>query len=695
MLKFFCVLLTFVFILSAAGVLPAAASDPPPPSPNIPQGATRLALPLVSRPYPYYITGQVSDVNAAPLAGVTITDNLGHTAITGPTGDYSLGVNGGATSVAPSLEGYLFSPAMLDLNVTSNVTAQDFTASLGCTEALGNTSFETGGYWNLLEGPGMYPSSYSTTVAHSGSRSVRLGIMNWWENSLSDSLVRSGPISIPASGTSASLSLWLYPLSSEASTLAPEAEPPDTDFGDVTLLYDAQFVRVLDAGNHFLNTLLYIRSNNGFWSYHTFDLSAYAGQTIKIEIGVYNDGTDGITSLYADDVSLQLCNSGSPPPPPAGDCTNQVVNSGFEYNGAWGIPYTPYPAGYSADYAYQGARSMRTGIPLYTYANVYSYSDAWQTVYIPAGSTSAQLQMWLFPRSQEAALTTDAEAPDPDPATKAPEAGTIWEQQPLSPDVPDAQYVLVLNPSTGAILETLLWWQPRNSSGWIYRTFNLSHYAGRSIRLQFGTYNNGYGGRTVMYVDRVVVNTCATPPPPPPPPPACSERISNGGFEYTGAWFIPLTNFSAGYSTALSNAGARSMRTGIVYPAHNRYAYSDFRQTVSIPAASSTATLRFYAYSASGEVYGSDLVVERPTSAELGAAAMAGDVQYLLVLDQWGYWIDTLLWRRSNERFWNYFQYNLNRFIGSTIQLQWGTYNNGWDGVTSMYVDDVSLRACP
>jgi hypothetical protein len=115
------------------------------------------------------ITGQVSDANAAPLAGVTITDDLGHVAITGPTGEYSLGVNGGETSLAPSLEGYLFTPAMLDLNVTSNVTAQDFTAVADCAEALSDTGFENGGYWNLLEGPGMYPSSYSMTVAHSGS----------------------------------------------------------------------------------------------------------------------------------------------------------------------------------------------------------------------------------------------------------------------------------------------------------------------------------------------------------------------------------------------------------------------------------------------------------------------------------------------------------------------------------------------
>jgi hypothetical protein len=137
------------------------------------------------------------------------------------------------------------------------------------------------------------------------------------------------------------------------------------------------------------------------------------------------------------------------------------------------------------------------------------------------------------------------------------------------------------------------------------------------------------------------------------------------------------------------------MRTGIVYAYHNRYSYSDFRQTVSIPIGTSNATLRFYAYSMSGEVYGSETQVERPTSAELGTEAMSGDVQYLLVLDGWGNWIDTLLWQRSNNRSWSYFQYNLSRFIGSTIQLQWGTYNNGWDGVTSMFVDDVSLQACP
>jgi hypothetical protein len=686
--------LVFVFLSIASGVIPAAAGDPPPPAPNLGSAASRLLLPVVMKPYPYTVSGQVTDRNAAPLAGVTITDQLGNVAVTSASGEYSLGVTGGPRTLAAAREGYAFSPPMLDLNVNSSVTDQDFTAVAACSEVIGNPGFETDSYWHLLTGPGYYPSAYSNAVVHSGSRAMRIGILSPAANALTDGLVRSAPIYIPTGGVSATLGLWLYPLSGEPAASALEIPPPDSDFGDATLLYDAQFVRVVNNSNVVIGTLLYLRSNNQFWTYHTFDLSAYAGQTIKIEIGVYNDGTQGVTALYADDVSLQLCDAVTPPPPPGGDCTNQLENSGFEYNASWGIPYTPYPAGYTAEFAYQGARSMRTGISFSTSSNVYSYSDAWQTVYIPAGSTSAQLRMWLFPRSQEAALTAEAGSPNLEAESPPPEVGAIWNEQALAPDDPDAQYVLVLNPSTGAILETLLWWQPRNSSGWINRTFDLSHYAGRSIRLQFGTYNNGYGGRTVMYVDQVVVNTCGVTPPPPPPP-TCTERITNGGFESTGAWYIPLTQFSAGYSTALARSGWRSMRTGIVYQAHNRYSYSDFRQAVTIPAGSSNATLRFYAYPASGEVYGSNLTLERPTSPELGAEAAAGDVQYLLVLDNWGNWIDTLLWMRSNARIWSSFVYNLNRFIGSTIQLQWGTYNNGWDGVTSMYVDDVSLQACP
>jgi hypothetical protein len=543
-----------------------------------------------------------------------------------------------------------------------------------------------------------------------------MGITNAWENQLAESRVQSPNIDIPANVTEATLRMWLYPVSGESAAASapdlpdPNAEPlvtPEVDsaFGDATLLYDAQYVRVLNTSNAVIGTLMYVSSNNQAWNFHQFDLTPFAGRTIRLEIGAYNDGTDGITSLYLDDVSLSMCSTGQPPaPPPTMEtCANQVANSGFEYNGSWNISNTPYPAVYSTAARHSGVRSMRTGIPLNTYTNVYSYSDIWQTVYVPSGVGSARLKMWLYPRSQEAAVSADEPESETQEqmAPNAPAEGKLWDEQALAPDAPDVQYVLILNPTNGAVRRTLEWWTPRHAAGWLYREYDVSAFAGQYIRLQIGVLNDGIGGRSVMFVDDVSLEVCNNPP----PPPVCTQRITNGGFESNAGWYIPNTAFSAGYSTWLRQSGARSMRTGIVYWYHNRYSYSDFRQAVTIPAGTRTATLRFAAYSMSGEAY-ADVALDpvpgeaqraevSPTSGDLGAEAMAGDVQYLLVLDRYGNWIDTLVWRRSNESYWRSFTFNMNRFIGQTIQLQWGSFNNGTGGVTSMYIDNVSLQACP
>ncbi|MBN1146190.1 MAG: carboxypeptidase regulatory-like domain-containing protein [Anaerolineales bacterium] len=663
------------------------AGDPAPenPTPAAPAADSHwVYLPLVTRAQEMYIvSGKVRDESANPLAGATVTDSAGRIAVTGADGSYLLNVTPGQLALSPSKDGYVFSPSVTDLSVSGNLANQDFVATVACNEAIANGGFENNTWWGFPASD--WPASYANDLYHSGARSVRMGIRNLAENRYSYSSVRSPAISIPSDSANVTLRLWLYPFSSEPAS-APLPAPPDgPTFAEAPLAYDAQYVMILDASDQILEIPLWTRSNSQIWAHREFNLTKWAGRTIKIQIGVYNDGApgvDGVTAMYADDVSLQVCPGASPPAP--GACSNQLANSSFETNSAWNIPYTSYPAAYSTDYAYGGSRSMRTGIPLWSASNVYSYSDAWQTAYIPANATKARLYMRLLPRSQEA----PALAPEQPPAV-----GAEWGLQPLAYD---AQYVLILDPSTGYILETLLWWQPKNSSNWLYREFDLLKYKGQSVRIQFGTYNNGYGGRSVMYADKVMLETCVstTPPPPPPPPPTCSERVANGGFESNSAWYIPLTDFSAGYSTWLAHYGARSMRSGIVYQSHNRYSYSDFRQTVSIPSGASSAVLSFWAYSISGESY-SLPESERPTAAEFGESAMAGDVQYLLVLDYYGNWLDTLLWRRSNEQYWRYFQYNLTAYAGQTILLQWGTYNNGWDGVTAMYVDDVFLQACP
>jgi hypothetical protein len=191
-----------------------------------------------------------------------------------------------------------------------------------------------------------------------------------------------------------------------------------------------------------------------------------------------------------------------------------------------------------------------------------------------------------------------------------------------------------------------------------------------------------------------------TPPPtpsptptPPPAPPGCTERVANGGFESTSDWVIPITAKTAGYSPAVSHSGSRSMRGGIVAPASPLHSYSSFRQTVTIPSNATSATLRFWLYPLST---GTAAVggPTRPAPATVQRALHMGDAQYLLILNQSDTWIGTVFWERRSDGTWISRQYDLLGYAGQTIKLHFGVYNNGYGGITAMYVDDVSLQVC-
>jgi hypothetical protein len=136
------------------------------------------------------------------------------------------------------------------------------------------------------------------------------------------------------------------------------------------------------------------------------------------------------------------------------------------------------------------------------------------------------------------------------------------------------------------------------------------------------------------------------------------------------------------------------MRTGIEFAAFNRFSYSDFGQVVMIPTSADSVQLRMWTWSKSQEVTALS-VLEQPMGDPLKLQSSGSDVQYLLILDWFGNWIDTLLWQLSDARQWEYDEFDLSLYAGQTIKLQFGTYNNGIGGVTSMFVDDVSLQVCP
>jgi hypothetical protein len=182
-------------------------------------------------------------------------------------------------------------------------------------------------------------------------------------------------------------------------------------------------------------------------------------------------------------------------------------------------------------------------------------------------------------------------------------------------------------------------------------------------------------------------------PTPPPAPPGCTERIANGGFESTGDWVIPATVKTAGYSPALAHSGTRSMRAGIVAPDPPLHSYSSFQQTVTIPSNATSATLRFWLYPRSSGTTAQGGPT-RPVPATVQRALHMGDAQYLLILNQSGAWIGTAFWERRSDNAWVSRQYDLMGYAGQTIKLHFGVYNNGYGGITSMHVDDVSLQVC-
>ena len=50
------------------------------------------------------------------------------------------------------------------------------------------------------------------------------------------------------------------------------------------------------------------RLDNRAWTEHgSFDLSAYAGQTVRLYFGVFNDGDGAATGMYVDEVTLVVC----------------------------------------------------------------------------------------------------------------------------------------------------------------------------------------------------------------------------------------------------------------------------------------------------------------------------------------------------------------------------------------------------
>jgi bacillopeptidase F (M6 metalloprotease family) len=151
-----------------------------------------------------------------------------------------------------------------------------------------------------------YTAEYDTAVYRNGSQSMRVGIINPADNIFSYSSAWQR-VAIPADATSADLKFWLKSVSS--STHQTEKVPDYISYKSpyAPMTTDVQYVLVFDQMGRQHQLVPFQRENNTFWQDYDFDLSEFKGQTIMLWFGVYNDGTGGVTGMYVDDVSLNIC----------------------------------------------------------------------------------------------------------------------------------------------------------------------------------------------------------------------------------------------------------------------------------------------------------------------------------------------------------------------------------------------------
>lgn len=515
-------------------------------------------------------------------------------------------------------------------------------------------------------------------------------------------------------------------------------------FSDHSPFWDHGYPAFLAIENFFDDT---IPADRNPWYHNTGDLLSridlgYVTRTARTALAVLAESAaidpGPAPAASATPTATRTSEAPAPTPtrtPTAASCSELVANGSFEANAAWTFAATANPGGYTAAQAHSGLRSARLGVVAGSAAanerppallptgagperNLLGelaplgagYSTAYQTITVPA-ARAATLSFWYRPGSQ---------------ATSG-----------------DHQRVLLLRPGTYGLIATVMK-TLANAGAWQAVTFDLTPYRGQSLVVYFEVYNDDIsaGPRTWMFVDDVSVQACSgatstpaatqtptvtrtptpaasptstatatpahTPTPTPtaartPTPSACSERVSNGGFEANTAWFFAATGNPGGYTTAQAHTGARSARLGVVpgsaaagepdpsmeggpgsSPERNPLgelapagaSYSTAYQTISIPA-EGAVTLAFW---------------YKP-----GTQAAAGDYQRVLLLKPGSYALLTTLVKmlRSADE-WQWASFDLSAYRGQSVVLYFEVYNDDISSgpTTWMFVDDVSVQAC-
>jgi hypothetical protein len=466
---------------------------------------TIIFLPTVMLMMPSYtVSGQVKSAQDLPMSGVTVKDVNGHTTTTNANGQYSMVVAGGNQVLSPAKPGYKFDPVNAKVKIGQTMSGQNFTAVAACDAPILNPSFETVPYyWNPISlNANGYEPYYTSEKFNTGVESSFTGIRDGQLNIPSWSRWRTHEITIPITATSADVTLFLFPKTGEtvakADLKAPDIIGFNTESPDMPQLAgDGQFVAVTDQIGNIKGLLVWVLQNDQAWvSFGPLSLLPWAGQTVKLEIGSYNDGFGGVTSAFVDDVNVSVCPGGAVAP----GCSNLLLNSNFEAATDWVIKTATYPSAYTTEFASSPVQSMLSGISLSIpnpHPNIWTTGEFFQAVTIPADAYSVRLSMHLLPKSaqlygvEEPVVAVDNMPYDPEALAAI-----------------KAQYGYIMDPTGLTTRAQLFMWPHVNSANWLLRQFNLINFRGQSISVLFGAANDGFGGNNALYVDDVTLDVC-------------------------------------------------------------------------------------------------------------------------------------------------------------------------------------------
>ena len=157
-----------------------------------------------------------------------------------------------------------------------------------------------------------------------------------------------------------------------------------------------------------------------------------------------------------------------------------------------------------------------------------------------------------------------------------------------------------------------------------------------------------------------------------PARPTCADYLLNGDFEADGGW----TFNRAVYTTTIVHGGDRSALAGLPPGSAGEAAYSSLAQTVALPSGTlaTSATLALWLY-------------------PVGEGGDTDDYYYIGLRDAAGDYHSLAHWTGDTRR-WERRGYDLTAYLGQTVTLYIGVWNDGDDDTAALYVDDVSLVAC-